>query len=168
MLLSDSTIVNLLEGGELSIVPMPEDKQIQPVSVDLHLGDSFCRLREPEDTPMRLVTDRLILRPGDFVLAATAERVSLPPHIAGNVCGKSSVARDGVMVEAAGLVDPGFNGTLTLEIKNLGHLPRLLTAGMLICQISFQATDRRVVRPYGTRGLGSHYQGQTEAEPSRV
>lgn len=168
MLLSDRTIVNLLQDGDLSIVPVPQDKHIQPVSIDLTLGSSFCRLPRYEgEEPHNFVTDTVRLRPGDFLLASTREKVRLPAHLAGFVCGKSTLARDGLMVEAAGLIDPGFEGTITLELKNLAHLPCPLTAGMAICQISFQLTDMAVARPYGSAGLGSRYQGQTRAEPAR-
>lgn len=166
MLLSDRTIVKLLEAGEIKMVPAPEDKQVQPVSVDLRLGNSFCRLRR-HAPDYRWIDDQLLVRPGDFLLACTKERITLPAHIAGFVHGKSSWARRGLVVECAGLVDPGFDGTITLELANLGDHPVSLSAGAPICQISFQATDVAVVRPYGSAGLGSRYQGQTRAEPAR-
>jgi dCTP deaminase len=168
MMLSDRTYAALIRAGDILVSPLPTAGQCQPVSLDLLLGNSFCRLpRNQFDEHHRIISDENIIRPGEFLLANTQERIKLPIHIAGVVHGKSTWARRGLMVEAAGLVDPGFDGTITLELKNLSDLPIPLTAGQAICQISFHAIDTAVLRPYGSAGLNSHYQGQTSAEPAR-
>jgi dCTP deaminase len=166
MLLSDLSIRALVKAGDISITPEPMDVQYQPVSVDLSLGNSWCHDRS-DGGPWRTFQEHTLIRPGDFVLATTNERIKLARHIAGFVHGKSTWARRGLQVEAAGLVDPGFDGTITLELKNLSHHPIPLSAGFRVCQISFQMTDLAVDRPYGSPGLNSHYQGQTQAEPAR-
>jgi hypothetical protein len=80
----------------------------------------------------------------------------------------SSLGRLGLIVHAtAGFVDPGFTGTLTLEITNLTRVPIKLYAGKPIAQLSFMALDAPAQRPYGHRDLGSHYQGQLDATESR-
>ena len=168
MLLSDRTIRALVDSGEVKVDPMPKDGQFQPISLDLTLGTSYCKLgRIDDEAERRFETSWTLIRPGEFFLAATRERLVLPNHIAGIVHGKSTWARKGLMVEAAGLVDPGFEGTITLELKNMAHRPLSLAAGSAICQITFHATDMGVLRPYGSAGLGSHYQGQERAEPAR-
>jgi dCTP deaminase len=168
MMLSDATYRLLIKEGEVAVTPEPADMQFQPCSLDLRLGDSYVRLRRNQfEQDLRENSPVMIIRPGEFMLAATIERVCMPSHIAGVVHGKSTWARRGLMVEAAGLVDPGFDGTITLELKNLSHLPIPLRAGQAICQMSFHLLDTRSVRPYGSRGLRSHYQGQTEAEVAR-
>jgi dCTP deaminase len=68
----------------------------------------------------------------------------------------------------AGYVDPGWDGTLTLELSNVATLPIVLTPGVAIGQISFMQMTTPVDRPYGTLGLGSKYQGQVEPTPSRA
>lgn len=167
MMLSDRTIRALVDAGDIVIAPTPGDKQMQPVSVDLRLGNSFTRLPVHRDSGhTSVLTNYQVMRPGEFLLAATHERIRLAPHIAGEVKGKSTLARKGLLVECAGLVDPGFDGTITLELKNLSHLPIPLHAGMPIAQIAFYALDTAVIRPYGSTGLGSHYQGQTRATPA--
>jgi hypothetical protein len=80
----------------------------------------------------------------------------------------SSLGRLGLIVHAtAGFVDPGFRGTLTLEITNFNSVPIVLRPGLPIAQLSFMALDRPAERPYGHPELGSHYHGQTEATESR-
>jgi dCTP deaminase len=82
--------------------------------------------------------------------------------------GKSSLGRLGLIVHAtAGFVDPGFKGTLTLEITNLTRVPIKLYPGLPIAQLSFMTLDAPAERPYGSEGLGSHYQGQVAATESR-
>lgn len=165
MILSDKTIRELLASGDVKIVPKPKNAQMQPISIDLTLGTSFYTFEH--DSEQSRQTSWMLIRPGEFVLAATAQYVSLPAHIAGFVHGKSTWARRGLMVEAAGIVDPGFEGTITLEMKNLGPRPLSLSAGVSICQLTLHAIDMAVLRPYGSPGLGSHYQGQYDAEPAR-
>lgn len=168
MILSDRTILYLMKEEEIKVTPTPSDVQVQPVSLDLLLATSFCRLPANDyDQHRRIVSSSTVIRPGEFMLGSTIERVTLPHHLAGVVHGKSTWARRGLLVEAAGLVDPGFSGTITLELKNMSSRPLTLRAGVPICQISFHVTDMRVMRPYGTPGLDSHYQGQERAEPAR-
>jgi dCTP deaminase len=167
-MLGDSAFSALINSDVIRVVPAPALLQYQPVSLDLLLGTSFTRLpRNQFDVHHMVIASENEVRPGEFMLACTAERLRLPSNIAGVVHGKSTWARRGLMVEAAGLVDPGFDGTITLELKNLSHLPIPLRAGEPICQISFHMLEVPVVRPYGSPGLNSHYQGQTRAEPAR-
>ncbi len=80
----------------------------------------------------------------------------------------SSLGRLGLIVHAtAGFCDPGWKGTLTLELNNLTRVPIKLYPGLPIAQLSFMALDRPARRPYGSPELGSHYQGQQAATESR-
>jgi hypothetical protein len=80
----------------------------------------------------------------------------------------SSLGRLGLIVHAtAGFVDPGFRGTLTLEMTNFNSVPIVLRPGLPIAQLSLIGLDRPAERPYGHPDLGSHYQSQTEATESR-
>ena len=78
------------------------------------------------------------------------------------------MGRLGLIVHAtAGFCDPGWKGTLTLELANLTRIPIRLYGGLPIAQLSFMTLDAPALRPYGHEQLGSHYQGQVEATPSR-
>lgn len=80
----------------------------------------------------------------------------------------SSLGRLGLIVHAtAGFVDPGWKGTLTLEITNLTRVPIILWPGKPIAQLSFMTLDKPAERPYGHPELGSHYHGQVDATESR-
>ena len=176
--LSDGTIRRLVEKGRIVIDPW-DPELVQPASVDLRLGNSFrvfhnhriaaIDLREPPTNLTEEVTGEMfVIHPGEFVLGVTAEYVELPDDIVARIEGKSSLGRLGLIVHAtAGFVDPGFKGTLTLEITNLTRVPIKLYPGILIAQLSFMALDAPAERPYGSEALGSHYQGQTAATESR-
>ena len=79
----------------------------------------------------------------------------------------SSLGRLGLLIHStAGYVDPGWKGNLTLELSNVAKLPIALYFGMRIGQISFFRMSSPVERPYGSKGLGSKYQGQSEPTAS--
>ena len=108
-----------------------------------------------------------VLHPGEFVLGSTLERVRLPDDLVARLEGKSSLGRLGLLIHStAGYVDPGWKGTLTLELSNVANLPIALYAGMRIGQISFFRMSSAVERPYGSPELGSKYQGQAEPTAS--
>ncbi|MDX6664784.1 MAG: dCTP deaminase [Solirubrobacteraceae bacterium] len=179
--LSDGTIRKLIADGRVKIDPF-DDSMVQPASVDLKLGPSFrvfhnfrvesIDIGEPPQGLTELVEiaddEPFVVHPGEFVLGRTEEFVELPDDVVARVEGKSSLGRLGLIVHAtAGFVDPGFRGTLTLEITNLTRVPIKLWSGKPIAQLSFMALDRPAERPYGHPALGSHYQGQVESTESR-
>ena len=110
-----------------------------------------------------------ILHPGLFVLGTTIERVRVPDFLVSRVEGRSSLGRLAVAVHAtAGFVDPGFEGQLTLELSNVGHVPVKLWPGMRICQLVFHELKSRCTRPYGGKLRHSKYQGQHGPVASRL
>jgi dCTP deaminase len=177
VLLSDRDIRAELKSGGLRIEPH-DDTLIQPASVDVRLGGQFRLFPEsreeivdPEDPPEDLTTlvgcKSLALYPGEFVLGATLEAVTLPDYLAGRVEGKSTLGRLGIMLHStAGWIDPGFTGQLTLELSNAGTLPVVLRPGMRIGQLCLMRCSSPAERPYGSPGLGSHYQGQQGPVPA--
>jgi dCTP deaminase len=179
--LSDGTILQLVQEGRIRIEPW-DPSLVQPASVDLRLGDSFrvfhnhrasgIDLRDPPSGLTEEVViqpqESFVIHPGEFCLGRTLEWVELPDDIVARIEGKSSIGRLGLIVHAtAGFCDPGWKGTLTLELNNLTRIPIKLYPGLQIAQLSFMALDRPALRPYGSPELGSHYQGQRAATESR-
>ena len=179
--LSDGTIRRLVDEGRIAIDPW-DPTMVQPASVDLRLGESFRvfhNFRVPAidlaDPPTNLTEhivvqegDPFVIHPGEFCLGRTQEWVELPDDLVARIEGKSSLGRLGLIVHAtAGFVDPGWKGTLTLEITNLTRVPIILWPGKPIAQLSFMTLDRPAERPYGHPELGSHYHGQVDATESR-
>ena len=181
MVLSDHTIKEELEKGRIVIDPL-DPADIQPASVDLRLDRQilvFTNSRRPH-IDVRVGMDDLtetvriddeipfILHPGEFVLGSTLEHIELPDDLVARLEGKSSLGRIGLVIHStAGFVDPGWKGHLTLELSNLARLPITLYYGMKIGQISYLRLTTPADRLYGSEGLGSKYQGQTEPTASR-
>ncbi|MGI8922031.1 MAG: dCTP deaminase [Solirubrobacteraceae bacterium] len=179
--LSDASIIRLIEDGRIRVDPWDREL-VQPASLDVRLGSSFrvfhnhrasaIDLRQPPVNLTEEVTigdeEPFVIHPGEFCLGATQEWVELPDDVVARIEGKSSLGRLGLIVHAtAGFCDPGWQGTLTLELNNLTRVPIVLAPGLKIAQLSFMTLDRPALRPYGSSGLGSHYQGQRAATASR-
>ena len=139
MILSKPEIRRRLDSGRLVVDPLPSDSRIGPVSVDLRLGRKFTTFKDgglPDHIPAIRVrrslfgsvdlwtheeADTFDIEPRGFVLAQTLERIALPNDLMGLVEGRSSWARVGLSVHlTAPKIDPGFDGTITLEIANMG------------------------------------------------
>lgn len=185
MILSDRTIRCLAKNCGL-IDPFDEN-QLQPCSYDVRLDDRIKRFIEDrshsgvhvingstkELSGISMDTFNVdnmayALRPGEFILGSTVETVSIPDYLACRFEGKSSLGRIGLATHVtAGFIDPGFQGTITLEIKNENQFPILIKPGMLIGQLCFICLNTKVDRMYGSVGLGSHYQNQSGPTASR-
>jgi dCTP deaminase len=178
--LSDRDIRAALEAGEIVIKPY-DAKDLQPSSVDLHLDRRFrvfrnnryayIDVRNPQPDLTELLTiendEPFVLHPGEFVLGQTLEWTELPNDLVARLEGRSSLGRLGLLIHStAGYVDPGWKGHLTLELSNVANLPIALYYGMSIGQISYFKMSSPVERPYGSKELGSKYQGQSEPTAS--
>lgn len=181
MLLSDRDIRAAVDSGDLSIEPF-QAELVQPSSVDVCMDKYFRVFNnsrythiDPKQEMAELTSlkevedgDGFVLHPGEFVLASTAERFSLPPHLAGRLEGKSSLGRLGLLTHStAGFIDPGFSGHITLELSNMANLPITLWPGMKVGQLCLFQLSSPAEAPYGTGSLGSKYQGQRGPTPSK-
>ena len=184
-ILSDKDIIKYLEEGKIEIDPILDEKQIQPSSVDMRLGDEFKVFKvirkayiDPKDEDdissyMEEITvpkgEAFIIHPNEFALATTAEYVKIPDDLVARVEGRSSMGRLGVTMHVtAGFIDPGFEGNITLEISNIGAMPVALYPGQRVCQIVFETMTSPTEVPYGHPSRNSKYMGQTRPESSRV
>lgn len=152
-----------MERGRIKIEGSPallpgEPPYLQPVSWELTLG--------PEMEIGYGVGTSVVsywLKPGEFILGHTNEVVTLSDDVAAELVGKSTLGRKGLAVHVtAGLIDPGFSGQIVLEMYNHSQWDIELTPGMRICQLKFENVTGGCV-PYGSEGLGSHYQDQRGA-----
>lgn len=180
MLLSDTDIRAHIEAGHIDVNPYSPE-HVQPASLDVCLGSQFLQVRtdgpsciDPsQDQNLARLTEvargePFVLFPGEFVLGSTEEIITLPATIAGRLEGRSSLGRLGLLVHStAGFIDPGFTGTITLELSNATPLPIRLWPGMRIGQLCLMRLTSPAERPYGDVRNGSKYQGQTGPTASR-
>ena len=154
MILVDKEIERLLRKRKgISIKPqIDRDLQIQPSSLDLRLGNTFSKIKshtgdihlhhaiEYEEYEIE-DGESFNIPANSFTLAETLEYINLPDNISAFVEGRSSVGRAGLQVENAGWVDNGFEGTITLELKNLTNKNIIIKPGIRICQLVFSRTE---------------------------
>jgi dCTP deaminase len=150
-ILVDHEIRSEIASGNLILEPF-DDALIQPNSYDVRLANHFswhapgAEIVDPYDSESVLhgleheTGETFVLQPGQFVLGATLEKICLPNDIVGQLTGKSSLARLGVMVHVtAGFIDAGFSQLLRWSS------PRLQSAKFLIIRKRTQNTT--VKRP---------------------
>jgi dCTP deaminase len=163
--LGRTEIINRLRFGDLLVGPLLSLGQIGAASVDLRMGNVVLIIRarglshvdpaaakstrdtsdharesraqqkhERFELPFR---SRFLLHPGGLALVPTLEWVSLPPDLIGAVTARSTWAREGLSIATATLIEPGYQGIVTLELANLGEIPIALYPGLEIAQIAF-------------------------------
>lgn len=162
-----------------------------PATYDIRLGYNFrtyidfsATVDQAKDyhnvidisNPDTLLTDSMTLAqgefydlsPGAFVLAQALEYFKIPRDLVAIVSDKSTWARCGLAVQNT-VVDPGFEGDLTLELSNHNFRPIRLYPGVGIAQIHFHRVLGRVRESYGDRnnGTGGKYQYQSGVTPPR-
>ena len=184
MFLSDRDIIEYINKGKIRISPTPDlETQLGSCSIDFRLSNTF-RVFEHSKYPyidlgaeidaddlMRRVDvpdgDAFTMQPGEFVLAATQEKLELADDMMARLEGRSSLGRLGIIVHStAGLFDPGWVGIPTLELGNLGRMPVKLYPGMRICAFTFAQLSSPARVPYQLKPANK-YAGQDGPETSR-
>lgn len=184
MILSDRDLREVLAAGKIKIEPSDGlETRIGPDGIDFRLGHTFLlfernkqpyidtRRRETAKGTTRQITvetgEPFIIHPHEMVLATTLERLTISDDLLGRLEGRSSLGRLGIIVHStASIFHPGWDGTATMELGNLGVMPVALYPRMRICMFTFERMSSPVERPYGTGK--SKYQGQTGPLPSGV
>lgn len=82
------------------------------------------------------IKQSLKLQAGGFVIASTIERFVIPNDILAEVKDKSTLARKGIAVQNT-VIEPGWEGWLTLEITNHSNRKIDIESGSPIAQIIF-------------------------------
>ncbi|MCU7904760.1 MAG: dCTP deaminase [Candidatus Thiodiazotropha sp. (ex Epidulcina cf. delphinae)] len=130
------------------------DLQINEASIDIRLGNDFIvtrrgnlaqldpalqDIREHRHQTTHFVNFKecFYLHPQELVLAGTLEYFRLPVDVAASVTSRSQWGRAGLVIATATAVHPGFCGTITLELLNLGEVPLALYPGTSVAQIVF-------------------------------
>lgn len=127
-----------------------DPERVNPASVDLCIGEEIYDLTNAHRVHL---PDVIRITPGVTLLVTTLETVRLPDHVAGQLILKSSMGRRGLMMPAAGWVDPGFCGQLTLQLS--ACVPVLLQPGQPFVQLVLYQMISAADTPYQGR-----YQGQ--------
>lgn len=153
MILTKEKILDSIRKGKIKISPF-DKKNLGPASYDLILGNEFRayekgkKVSVTENTDYRkftrLINGKVKLKPGDFILGITKEKIALPDDVCGWLTGRSRFARLGLQIHStAAFIQPGIDNKQVLEIYNLSKNVLELKAGLKICQIIFEKTSGR-------------------------
>lgn len=150
---------------DLLISPLLEPSQVGVGSIDISLGTRFLtsqRSQMTEIDPRKLTTDQIktlqrstvipfghhfVLHPKTLVLGCTFEFIALPDDLAAFVLSRSAYGRAGLLIATATYVHPGWQGSLTLELENLGDIPIKLFPLSTVGQLVFFHASKLSSRP---------------------
>jgi dCTP deaminase len=195
MILSRAEIQEAVDRGEITFSPEPEERQWGDASIDLRLGFKFTKFK-PSDIKISLakgikqISDTGLwheetfqfedkfgkrraycIEPDEFILAQTYEHIWIPRNLIGRVEGRSNYARVGLsMHETSPWLQPGWDGQITLEIRNSGPFRiELIPMDDMPCQITFFRLSSEIPadQGYGSRPTDS-FQHQTGPLPPKT
>lgn len=107
-----------------------------------HIGHAPMKAH-PTDAGYDLTaTVTQILGPGQRALIPTGLHIGLPPNTVGYVCPRSGLAvkHRVTVLNAPGVIDPGYTGEIFVNLINLGHLPYTIQRGDRIAQLTIHHT----------------------------
>ncbi|MFB6215514.1 MAG: dCTP deaminase [Candidatus Aenigmatarchaeota archaeon] len=178
-IITNKDAVYVTEGPEIDF-----ETQLGPSSLDMRLGYEFAVLEtrklkcidtkhmdqysDLKNSKKATPEEGIVVHPGEFVLGSTLETLNVPADMVARIEGRSSYARLGLIPHAAaGFVDPGFEGQITLEIQNLGNVPITIYPEDRICQVVFETMTSEAESPYGEK-TDSKYMNQEGATGSKL
>ncbi len=165
-ILTKYEILERLEAGNITITPAIDQFQLQTHAVDLRLGFTFLlpkAWRVTDNGREAIDIDPLKehgpeyfdileleqgqyfeLLPQEFVLVSTLENIKIPHDLMAVLYPRSSVNRKGLSVDLTGIIDSGYEGPLTMPIRNNTRSVVRLHPGERFCQVVFEELSREV------------------------
>ena len=156
----DQASIDVRLGFSFALVSASSAGAIDELHETLQLGRRLSKLYRIEYVPLG---GSLVIHPHQFILAETFEFIRLPETLAAYVIGRSTWGRLGLIVATAVGIHPGFSGTLTLELRNLGETPLALYPEQTIAQLFFHDVNPKI-----KEGRPGQYSGRTELLPRRI
>ena len=160
-------ILEKIAAGEVSFTPGLDSFQLQDHAVDLRLGFTFMIPKSWHLTSKGRESLDLIhfdksnshffevveleqgqyfeLLPHEYVLVSTLESIKVPKDLMAVLYPRSSTNRKGLSLDLTGIIDSGYEGQLTLPIRNntQSQIVRLYP-GERLCQIVFEQLTESV------------------------
>jgi len=163
MILSDTQILKKVKDNSLGISKF-DSHNLNPCSYDLTLADSISEYtasildvsKEQNIITRKIGISGVILSPGKVYLAHCNEELKIPRDLRGVLCGKSSLGRLGLLIHlTAGFIDPGFEGSLVLELACFQ--PIRIYPNIPIAQIEFSEVYNDMTEDYGQKKKSKYH-----------
>ena len=133
-------------------------------------GDGFLGVEERKTPDIEKIADvkedkEFILKPGDFVLLKTMEKITIPSekitvdenwppmYLMANAYPRSTLQRCGLFLRTT-KTDPGYTGELTFGLANIGPSDVKLELGSRIANIVFHGVIGELSRAYNGQWKG--------------
>jgi|SRR3989344_812685 len=165
--LTNTQILEKIKAGSLSFTPPLDAFQLHSHSVDLRLGFTFMIPKQWTLTPKGRESISLDyignnrrnnfevielekgqyfeILPEEYILVSTLESLKMPNDIMCVLFPRSSTNRRGLSVDLTGIVDAGYEGPLTIPIRNNTKSQTIrLYPGERFCQLVFQDLNNKV------------------------
>lgn len=110
----------------------------------------------------------LILEPNEYILACSREYIVMPHDICGQLFTKSTLGRMFVNHMMAGVIDAGFVGKITLELKNDSKNTVKIPYGSRIVQMVYSQLCEPTKVPYYIRPSRYCFAERCEASMKEV
>ncbi|WP_343183729.1 dCTP deaminase [Buchnera aphidicola] len=179
MRLCDQDIEKYILKKKIIIDPTPKIDKITGLTIDIHLSNKFRVFKNFQKNVIDLkkspkivkfalrenISDEIVinkgksfvLKPKDFILAMTTEKISIPNNLVGWLDGRSSLARLGLMIHMTShRIDPGWSGNIVLELFNAGKSILALSPGIAIAALSFEKLSGPSKRPYNIKSKSKY------------
>lgn len=192
MQLCDKDIFDALKRGELMflglnrIYPFVPEKQVQPASVDLRLGNRFVTFKkgielfdiQNIDTIDNYLNEVFLedkqgytIYPQDVIYGHIYEQISISDRYSARIEGRSRVARLGLSIHCTGdYINPGFMGSMPLQIVNHNYFPIIIYPYMPICQIIIYELTQQPLITYAEKSAlpTNKYYNEIYPSPSNL
>ena len=110
-------------------------------------GDGYLGVTERQTCKVRSIakfdpnkTSAISIKPGDFYLVKTIEKVNMPNDLVGVFKPRTTLQRMGLFLRTA-QVSPGYSGELTFALANLGPSTVKIELGARIVHLMFAQVD---------------------------
>ena len=144
MVLSDKDLNLLIKKGLLKIEPL--EYEVKEEHVHLRLAATILKYKSKvvdlkkessfEARQIIIGKDGYKLKPKEFILGSTLEKVSIPNGYWGLLETKGNIARAGIQTcNTDGHIGPGFKGNIVLEITNNSNQSIIIYPGLDFVQL---------------------------------
>jgi dCTP deaminase len=158
MMLTDRLLREMIEkNGLLTGYDAPTDwdsidSLVQPSSIDLHVGAIFRPGIKPgKPGSAKNPKEQIALKTGETAIVETKETISLSSRYAGFGFPPADVSSRGLLMTNPGHIDPGYKGTLSFTVINMGREEFLIYPGLRIVTILVFELPENATNDYASR-----------------
>lgn len=125
--------------------------EVYKIKGEAFLGETHRKTPEIETvrTYKKGENRTITIKPGDFYLVKTIEKINLPVDLSAVIIPRTTTFRSGIFIRT-GPIQPGYQGELTFGLKNEGPVPVTIEMGARFVHLIF----------HEIKGKGSRYRGQ--------